>query len=214
LKQLDDQQLPASIRGVARQMFETVAPEMGGFNRVVLSNLWLFAPLAQKQLEAAAGTNAMLRTTTALTIVNAGNKDNVLPGVAEATVNFRLLPGDTQAQVLDHARRAIANDKVKLQVSAGGEASKVSPTDSASYKLIERTVRELFPGTIVTPGLMVGGTDSKHFESLSDHIYRFSPVRAKSEDLSRFHGTNERISTGNLAELIRFYHRLVSQGAA
>jgi carboxypeptidase PM20D1 len=187
---------------------------MGGFNRVVLSNLWLFAPLAQKQLEAVAGTNAMLRTTTALTIVNAGNKDNVLPGVAEATVNFRLLPGDTQAQVLDHARRAIANDKVKLQVSAGGEASKVSPTDSASYKLIERTVRELFPGTIVTPGLMVGGTDSKHFESLSDHIYRFSPVRVKSEDLSRFHGTNERISTGNLAELIRFYHRLVSQGAA
>ncbi len=82
------------------------------------------------------------------------------------------------------------------------------------YKLIERTVRELFPGTIVAPGLMVGGTDSKHFEDVCDHIYKFSPVRAKAEDLSRFHGTNERISTANLAELIRFYHRLLSQGAA
>lgn len=214
LIQLDDQQLPARLRGVAREMFQTVAPEMSGFNRVALSNLWLFAPVVQKQLEAGASTNAMLRTTTALTIFNAGNKDNVLPGLAEATVNFRLLPGDTPAAVLDHARQVITNDKIKLEVITGAEASKVAPTDSASYKLIERTVRELFPGTIVTPGLMVGGTDSRHFADICDHIYKFSPVRAKAEDLSRFHGTNERISTANLAELIRFYHRLVSQGAA
>ena len=60
---------------------------------------------------------------------------------------------------------------------------------------------------------MVGGTDSKHFENVCDHIYKFSPVRAKPEDLARFHGTNERVSTANLAELIRFYHRLVEQGA-
>ena len=213
LKQLDDQQLPANIRGVAREMFETVAPEMSGLSRVALSNLWLFGPMVQKQLEAGASTNAMLRTTTALTIVNAGNKDNVLPGLAEATVNFRLVPGDTQDSVVAHARQAIGNDKVQLKVRTGTEASKVAPTDSASYKLIERTVRELFPGTIVAPGLMVGGTDSKHFEPLSDHVYKFSPVRAKAEDLPRFHGTNERISTANLAELIRFYHRLLSQGA-
>ncbi len=214
LQELDQKQLPANIRGVAREMFATVAPEMSGFNRVALSNLWLFGSVVQKQLEASASTNAMLRTTTALTIVNAGIKDNVLPGLAEATVNFRLLPGDTQSTVVEHAKQAIGNDKVTLKVSVASEASKVAPTDSASYKLIERTVRELFPDTIVAPGLMVGGTDSKHFEDICDHIYKFSPVRAKPEDLSRFHGTNERISTSNLAELIRFYHRLLSQGAA
>jgi len=213
LKQIDDQRLPAHIRGVAREMFQAVAPEMSGLSRVALSNLWLFGPMVQKQLEAGASTNAMLRTTTALTIVNAGNKDNVLPGLAEASVNFRLLPGDTQDSVVAHAKKAIGNDKVVLKVGTAREASKVTPTDSASYKLVERTVRELFPGTIVAPGLMVGGTDSKHFEGLSDHIYKFSPVRAKAEDLPRFHGTNERISTANLAELIRFYHRLLSQGA-
>jgi carboxypeptidase PM20D1 len=198
---------------VARQMFETVAPEMSGLNRVAMSNLWLFGPMVQKQLEAGASTNAMLRTTTALTIVNAGNKDNVLPGLAEATVNYRLLPGDTQDTVLEHAKQAIGNDRIELKVRTAVEASNVAPTDSASYKLIERTVRELFPDTIVVPGLMVGGTDSKHFEDICDHVYKFSPVRAKPEDLARFHGTNERISTTNLAELIRFYHRLLSQGA-
>ncbi|MCB2008755.1 MAG: hypothetical protein KDH93_27345, partial [Rhodoferax sp.] len=56
-------------------------------------------------------------------------------------------------------------------------------------------------------------TDSRHFLGISDHVFRFSPVRAKPEDLARFHGTNERISVDNLAELIRFYHRLLTMGA-
>lgn len=214
LSRLENNQFPPRIQGVAREMFESVAPEMSGFGRVALSNLWLFGPIVRKQLEAGASTSAMMHTTTALTIVNAGNKENVLPGRAEATVNFRLLPGDTRDSVMAHVKQAVANERVELKMLPGAtEPSKVAPTDSASYRLVERTVRELFPGTIVAPGLMIGGTDSQHFELVADHIYKFSPVRAKAEDLPRFHGTNERITTANLAELIRFYHRLVSQAA-
>jgi carboxypeptidase PM20D1 len=191
---------------------------MSGFSRVALSNLWLFGPLVQKQLEASASTNAMLRTTTALTMAHAGNKENVLPGQAEATVNFRLLPGDTRDQVVERTRALVAdathNGKFELHALPGGaEASKVAPTDSAQYALINRTVREVFPGTLVAPGLMIGGSDSIHFGEISDHIFKFSPVRAGPQDLSRFHGTNERIAVSNLAELIRFYHRLLTQGA-
>ncbi|HEX5684786.1 MAG TPA: M20 family peptidase [Ideonella sp.] len=218
LKRLDDKQLPGGIRGVAREMFETVAPEMSGFGRIALSNLWLFGPVVQKQLEAKASTNAMLRTTTALTMTSAGNKENVLPGRAEATVNFRLLPGDSASAVMGHvhdvAEATMPGGRYELSaLPNASEASRVSPTQSASYQLINKTVREVFPGTLVAPGLMIGATDSRHFEAISDHIYRFSPVRAKPEDLARFHGTNERISAANLAELIRFYHRLVSQAA-
>ncbi|MEQ1683559.1 MAG: M20 family peptidase [Burkholderiaceae bacterium] len=212
LSRIENNQFPPRIQGVAREMFETVAPEMSGFGRVALSNLWLFGPIVRKQLEAGASTNAMMHTTTALTIVNAGNKENVLPGRAEATVNFRLLPGDSRESVLAHVKQTVANERVEVKMLPGAtEPSKVAPTDSASYRLVERTVRELFPGTIVAPGLMIGGTDSQHFEIVADHIYKFSPVRAKAEDLPRFHGTNERITTANLADLIRFYHRLVSQ---
>ena len=218
LKRIDDEQLPGGIRGVAGDMFATIAPEMSGFSRVALSNLWLFGPVVQKQLESSASTNAMLRTTTALTIINAGNKDNVLPGNAEATVNFRLLPGDSAQMVVDRTRALVADasktDKFELFALPGGaEASKVSPVDSAQYALINRTVREVFPGTLVAPGLMIGGSDSIHFGEISDHIFKFSPVRAGPQDLPRFHGTNERIAVSNYAELIRFYHRLVTQGA-
>lgn len=210
LRRLEDDQLPANIRGVAREMFETVAPEMSGFSRFALTNLWLLGPLVQGQLEKGASTNAMLRTTTALTIVKAGNKDNVLPGMAEATVNFRLLPGDTRDGILQHVKKAAASDRFELFALPGSaEPSPVSPTTSASYQLINRTVRSLFPEVIVAPGLMIAATDSRHFSPISDHIYRFSPVRAKPEDLARFHGTNERMGTSNLTELVRFYHQLL-----
>jgi carboxypeptidase PM20D1 len=214
LRRLDDEQLPAGIRGVAREMFETVAPEMSGFNRVALSNLWLFGPLVQAQLEKGASTNAMLRTTTALTVVNAGNKDNVIPGVAEATVNFRLIPGDTIEGVMQHVKGK-AGERFELMALPGAsEPSPISPTQSASYQLINRTVRSLFPDAVVAPGLLVAATDSRHFPAISDHVYKFSPVRAKPEDLSRFHGTNERISTANLVELVRFYHQLLRNASA
>jgi carboxypeptidase PM20D1 len=216
LTRLEDEQLPAGIRGVASQMFDVLAPEMGGFARVALSNLWLFGPVVQKQFESTGSTNAMIRSTTALTIIGAGNKENVLPGRAEATVNFRILPGDTKEQVMEHMRAKVSAtapaDKFELFALPGAvNASKVAPTDSQQYKVLNKTIREVFPDALVAPGLMVAGTDSIHYGDISDHIFKFSPVRANAEDLKRFHGNNERLSTANYADAIRFYHRLITE---
>jgi carboxypeptidase PM20D1 len=210
LTKLEQQQLPAEVHGIALEMLETIAPEMPLMNRVVLSNLWLTAPLVRAQFEESPSTNALIRTTTALTIVNSGNKDNVLPGRADAVVNFRLLPGDSPDKVLEHVKHAIASNAIRATSAPGFYlASGVSPTTSASYQKIQRTVRELFPGTIVAPSLMLGATDSRHFQGICDHIYRFSPVRARADDLPRFHGTNEMISIRNYVELIQFYRQLL-----
>ena len=112
-------------------------------------------------------------------------------------------------------RREDADGEARTGMLPGAaEPSPVSPTQSASYQLINRTMRQLFPDVLVAPGLMVAATDSRHFTALSDHVYRFSPVRARPEDLSRFHGTNERIATANLAEIMRFYHQLLSNTSA
>ena len=214
LERVDEAPMPAALVGVAGQMFDALGPEFEGFARVALTNRWLFGPLLMRRLQEGQSTNAMLRTTTALTLVSAGNKENVLPGRAEATVNFRLLPGDTKEHVLRHVTEAIADPEIEIEVLPGDfPPSRVSSVDSPSYQAINRTVRELFAGTVVAPGLMVGGTDSRHFEPLTEQVFRFSPIRAKPEDLARFHGTNERISSANLADLIRFYHRLIEQTA-
>jgi carboxypeptidase PM20D1 len=214
LARLEDRRLPSQTRGAVAEMFETLAPEMSGFSRVVLSNLWLFRPLLLKQLETSGPTEAMVRTTTALTIFNAGEKDNVLPGNARATVNFRLLPGDTQASVTDHVRETIANPKIDIQAFPGNtEPPRVTATSGDAYKTLTRTIREIFPDVIVAPGLMVAATDSRHYEAVADSIFRFSPVRANADDLKRFHGTDERLSIENYADMIRFYRRLMESTA-
>jgi carboxypeptidase PM20D1 len=215
LARLEDRQMPLAVRGLSREMFETLAPEMSGINRVFLSNLWLFRPLVERQLAKGASTNASLRTTTALTVFNAGNVDNVLPGRANATVNFRLLPGDTSDAVMAHAAQVIANPSIRLEKAPGAsEASKVAATEAPGFRLIGTTLRQLHPDVIVAPGLMIGATDSRWFDGIADNVYKFSPVRAKPEDLKRFHGTNERISIDNYVELIQFYERLIRNSAA
>jgi carboxypeptidase PM20D1 len=159
-------------------------------------------------------TNALMRTTTALTILNAGNKENVLPGRAEAVVNFRILPGDTAASVTAFVRATIADERIEVKpFGLAFEPSRVSSSSSPMFGHIQRAAREVFAGSLAAPGLMLAATDARHFDDLADNVYRFSPVRAKPEDLTRFHGTDERLSVDNLAEMIRFYHRLVQLAA-
>ncbi|RZN29407.1 M20 family peptidase [Bradyrhizobium sp. Leo121] len=214
LVKLEDHRLPMQIRATVSEMFDTLAPEMNGVNRVILSNLWLFKPLLLREFEKTGPTEAMVRTTTALTIFNAGDKDNVLPGRAEATVNFRLLPGDTQASVTDHVSSTVGNDRISIKPFPGNtDPPPVTGTASVSYRTLNRTIREIYPDVIVAPGLMIAATDSRHYAGIADNIFRFSPVRANSDDLKRFHGTNERLSIEGYADMIRFYRRFIENSA-
>ncbi len=78
---------------------------------------------------------------------------------------------------------------------------------------MNRAIREIFSDAVVAPGLMVAGTDSSHYAGIADSIFRFSPLRATTEDLKRFHGTNERLSVEGYADMIRFYRRLLEAAA-
>ncbi len=214
LARLEDNKLPLQIRGTVAEMFATLAPEMNGVSRVALSNLWLFKPLLLREFAKSGPTEATVRTTTALTIFSAGDKDNVLPGHAEATVNFRLIPGDTEASVTGHVRDTIRNDRISIKPFPGNtDPPPVTGTASPSYQMLNKTIREIFPDVIVAPGLMVAATDSRHYVGVTDKIFRFSPVRANGEDLKRFHGTNERLSVEGYADMIRFYRRLLENSA-
>lgn len=156
----------------------------------------------------------MLRTTTAMTVFNAGNKENVLPGQAEAIVNFRILPGDTVESVTAHVKRVVADERITITpLGVAFEPSKLSSAQSAPFKLIESAVRDVFPDSIVAPGLMLAASDARHFDGIAEQSFRFMPIRFTSEDLKRVHGTDERIAVDQLAVMVRFYHRLLTQAA-
>ena len=116
--------------------------------------------------------------------------------------------------MIDHVKRATANDKIAIEPRAGNtEPPPVTSTASSSYRALNQTIREIFPDVVVAPSLMIAATDSRHFAGVTDNIFRFSPVRATANDLTRFHGTNERLSVANYADMIRFYRRLVQNTA-
>ncbi|MEX0583951.1 MAG: M20/M25/M40 family metallo-hydrolase, partial [Sneathiella sp.] len=138
-----------------------------------------------------------------------GTKDNVLPSQASATINFRLLPGTSIQDVIDHVRNVIDDPDIEIMTKQGNEASRISSKDGAGYLMIEKTIREVLPDVLISPGLMLAGSDSKHYEDIADNNYRFVPMRFGPDDLSRVHGTNERIFIDNYAEIIQFYRRLM-----
>jgi carboxypeptidase PM20D1 len=205
---------PASIRGAASKQLDALGREMSFGRRVIFANRWLFDPAIERQLAASPQTDAMLRTTTAVTMLEGSPKDNVLPSQARAVVNFRILPGDSIAGVVDHVRRVI--DDLRVDVGVVGiatEPSQVSPTNTDAWALLERSIRQVYSDAVVVPYLVLGGTDSRYFRDLTPNVYRFAGIRLDAEDLSRFHGTNERIAVASYLEGIRFLAQLLRNAA-
>jgi carboxypeptidase PM20D1 len=211
LARLERSQMPARITGPVRRLFEAIGPEMSLPNRVGLANLWLFAPLVIRTLTASPETSALVRTTTAPTILEAGIKENVLPVRARAVVNFRVLPGDGTADVLAHVTAVVADPRVvatPLRTTLS-EPSPESRVDSAGFAAIARTIREIFPAAVVAPSLVLGATDARHYASLGADVYRFLPLRVRAGDLRRIHGIDERVAVDDWANAVRFYARLI-----
>jgi carboxypeptidase PM20D1 len=213
--QLETHPLPGGVRGAAHQFLEFAGPEMPFMYRVLLANLWLFGGVIERQLASSPAGNATLRTTTAATIIEGGVKENVLPTMARAVVNFRILPGDTVQSVTEFVRRTVDDPRVDIEPLAGSrEPSDESPVDSAAFTLLARTIRQTFPGTVVAPYLTIGGTDSRHYGALTRNIYRFTPILADATDLVRIHGTNERMAVANYAQCVQFFLQLITNSAA
>jgi carboxypeptidase PM20D1 len=206
---LEQHPLPARLEGPVQALFEHLAPEMPFLQRLVFANLWLFRPLVLDQLMREPSSNALVRTTTAATLIEGGEKENVLPSEARAVVNFRLRPGDSVEEVLAHARATVDNERVEVRALSGRAASPTSPTDTEAYRALEHTIRQLFPSTLVAPTLVVAGTDSRHYSALSPNVYRFSPMVVTQEDLERIHGTDERLSVEAWPRMVRFYRELL-----
>jgi carboxypeptidase PM20D1 len=209
IKALEDAPMEPKITPAVERMFDFVGPELPLAKRMVMANRWLFGSmLARKMSKSLSGAN--VRTTVAPTIISAGLKENVLPSHAVAVVNFRILTGQTINDVLEHAQKVINDPLIEIRTVPGAsEPTTPRMIEEGSFKLLARTIRQIFPDAKVAPGLVVGMTDSRHFDSLGDAVYRFSPIVVKPEDLKRFHGTDERVAVDNYIEAIHFYRQLI-----
>ena len=212
---LERNPMPARMDGPTRQMFDRVGPEFPILQRALFANLWLTRPILIRRLQQAPATNAMIRTTTAPTILQAGTRDNVLPSHARAAINFRILPGDSIRAVIEHVTRVVADDRIEITVGGrfSAEPSRASRIDSDAFRTLERTIRSIVSHAVVAPYLVVVVTDARHYADLSENIFRFQPLRLHSDDLTRVHGINERVGIRDYATAIRTYRQLLMNAA-
>ena len=209
---LEGTPMPAMLRSPTDEMIRTLGPEMESWTRrYALANLWLFEPILVSVMEAEPAASASLRTTQAATIIQGGTAENVLPTRASARVNFRIAPGDTIADVVEHVRDTVDDDRIQIRVLDGArEATEVSDPGSDAFERVSRTIRQSFPDTVVAPYLTVAGTDARYYEPLSDAVFRFLPIQFSYEDRLRVHGANERLEVEAYFGVVRFYMALIA----
>ncbi|MBN8606394.1 MAG: M20/M25/M40 family metallo-hydrolase [Caulobacterales bacterium] len=201
--------------GPAFAMMRALSPELSLTNRMAVSNEWLFAPLLRQRMSANPTARALLGTTLAPTMINGGVRPNVLPAEATAMINYRFHPRDTAADILQRARHELDGmEGVDVDwAEPPRDATAMSSTTSSSYALLAALSRGILPGAPVAPGLVLAGTDSRHYSEVAENVYRFQPMLFSTEDLAGIHGTNERVTIANLERTIRFYVGLMQAGA-
>ncbi len=212
LTRIEERPMPAKLVAPMQALLEWLAPELSWSYRLVLANLWLSKPLLLRLMQGHAATNAAVRTTAAVTMAGGGVKENVLPSSAWAVVNYRILPGDTIEQVLEHVRKVVDDPAVQVEaLPRGREASAVSSPMHPSFQQLAALIRAVFPDSVVAPYLTIGGTDVRHYQRISDQLYRLTPIVVERSDLARLHGTDERVSVENYLRAIEFYVHLMQR---
>lgn len=194
----------------ARAMISTLARYSSFAYRLIFANLWAFAPLLNLLCQQNGGElNALFRTTVAFTMLHGGEAANVLPSSATLTMNVRLLPGETAQETLQALRRKAGDAQVEVSLQSGLDPSAVSGVQGAGYAALTRTIREVYPGVLVSPYLMIAASDARQYERICGQVYRFSGMALTAEERRMIHGVNEQIPVAKQADTARFFMRLL-----
>ena len=211
-KRVEDHPFKAHIQGPAAQMFDTLGRYSTPLYRVIFANLWCFGWLLDLLAKKSGGEmNALLRTTVAFTQMQGSSARNVIPPEASMVANMRLNPSDSVASALDYLKKTVANDAVEITALESFEPSPVSETGCAAWDKVAASVAETWRGCVVAPYLMVQCSDSRHYGSISNHVYRFSAMDLTAEERATIHGNNERIRVETAAKAVEFYIRLLGR---
>ncbi len=209
---LQQNPVAGGLSGVSAEFFDTLGREFALGQRIVFANMWLFRPLLENILSGAATTDAMLRTTTAPTMLQGSPKENVLATEATARVNFRIHPRDTVESIVAHVRATVDDERIEITVPERFSPASpgVQQRDGPATSPIRGAILESFGDVAPVAGLTIAATDARHYAAAADDAYRINPFLIGPDDIARFHGTDERLSVDNLERGIVFYNTLLS----
>lgn len=201
---------PARLTETNLRMVETLGAHASGPLRAVFTRARRLQPLLRAVFGRLSDeTRAIVRTTTAVTQLSGSMAANALPERAQAVVNVRIAVGSSVAETLEHLRRAIRDPEVRIEAVDASEPSPVSPSDGPEWERVADALAVVHPRAIVTPYVMLGASDSRHFTAIGDTVYRFTPFEMSAEERGTLHARDERIHVRTWLRGIDFYERLL-----
>ena len=207
---LGERPFPAGLNPAMMGMFAVLGRHAKGAYGLAFRNAKLTRPLLLAAFKALSNeTAAMTRTTAAVTMLDAGLAQNALAERATATISMRVAVGSSVAEATAHLRRAIADDAVSIEVVDATEPSPISPSTGPAWSLLAATIERTHPGTVVTPYVQTGATDSRRFTVLSPNVYRFTPFEMSKPERDTLHAVNERMRVATWLRGIDFYSALI-----
>jgi carboxypeptidase PM20D1 len=208
---LEKNQFPSRLIPSIENFLNQIGGSMGFSTRFAIANLWVMKPILLNQLSKNPPTNAITRTTTALTMMKGSDGTNVLSPEVEFVANFRLLPGETIEDVKKHIYQQAEGYEIEIEeVSNTRNPSKESSTNTHGYKKLKDTIHKVYPQAIISPYITIGGTDAFKYEIVSENIYRFNPILLNGPEQRSIHNQNEYISLDNYKRTIFFFETMIS----
>lgn len=214
LTRIENNPFPAQLVEPVQAMLTAVAPHVDQPMRFVFSNLWLTGGIVADQMSESLLTKSFVQTTTALTMFNAGIKENVVPQQAEAKINFRLLPGQTFESVIERITDLVDDPEIEILHDGWGRIPPVAEYPGGGFDIIKRAIGEVYPDAIVLPSLLTATTDTRHYIDVADSLYRFHGMMLESEQASSIHGTGEYIGVESYEKMIAIAEGMLRFAAA
>ena len=207
-----DNPFPMHLTPPVAALFDTLGRQSSFVYKLIFANLWCFKPILNLICISSGGEmNALVRTTTAFTMMEGSSARNVIPAKASIVSNMRLNPQDTVESAVEYLRKTVNDPSVEIEVLEGNDPSRISQVDCDSYRKVAAAVSATWDGCITSPYLMVQCSDSRHYGAISDKVYRFSAMDLTKEERGTIHGNNERIRVETLCRAVEFYIRLLRQ---
>ena len=199
LERLSHWETPFIVLPMVKEYFMKMAPKQPPDRREYFQDIerGLEDPTFSKWLTSNPLYNAMVRNTVTLTVLQAGNKVNVIPSESTALIDCRLLPGISKGDFLKEIKEKLGGE-VDVDSVSHDHSYPASSVDTDLYRAIERVAAQSDPDCPVVPTLLPGGTDARFLRKKGITVYDFCPFRLTENEMLRVHGNNERIALENL----------------
>ena len=192
------------------EMFRRMAPNMIFPLKAVMANLWLFKGLLTRLLPSiSSAAGAMTKTTLAFTTAKGSDGLNVLPQTAFVTGNMRIIHHQANEESIGLISRIAKQYDLDTEVLYQDTPCPVVDYTSKQFHLIENITKDSYPGVIVSPYTMTGGTDAKFYKDICPNCIRFAPLYINQQQYGSIHALNENIHQGALPHAVEFYKQII-----